>query len=71
MKNNKISGVAARKKRRAIAMHARRTDKHVRTLKFPLDNSEAVLPEFEEVAYLYETTEGVGQGSLFLSLIHI
>ena len=64
MKNNKISGVAARKKRRAIAMYARRNDKQVRTLKFPLDNSETVLPEFEEVASLYKTTEGVARGSL-------
>ena len=52
-------------------MHARRTGEQVRTLKFPLDTSRTSLPKFEQVASLYETTEGISGVSISSGLGHL
>ena len=60
----RISGARARRWRKQVASHAKWPKEYVRTLKFPLDISTLAPIPFESVVKLYETTEGIGKGSL-------
>ena len=71
--NDKISGSKARRWRRKVASYSSRPSDYVRTLKFPLDMSGLEPVDFNAVSSLYETTEGIGKGSLagLLCAVHL